>query len=269
MINESLERQLQNLLSMQYSTAALRAAGPRGRAVRAGLTCTGTSAPRTSSCVSSGRSTPTRTTSADIESFPPPRRRAPGGGEGLHHPDQQAQPADQGGRRAPRASSGKPRKGARRAAADGAAVPGRLLVGAGQAGQRAGLGGRWHQRRLVSAGPASCSAHSGCAASGRTAGCAASGRGWRPSTGPPRPSSPHPRRGGRRSRPPPASRHPARCRPARPRRDRHRRDSLEPGTDAARRPHLPAGPGGRLPGHGDRPRGTPRRGTCRPWPRRW
>ena len=35
-ISESLERQLQSLLSMQYSTVALRAAGRRGRAHRAG-----------------------------------------------------------------------------------------------------------------------------------------------------------------------------------------------------------------------------------------
>ena len=59
LISESLQRQLQNLLSMQYSTAALQAAGDRGRADRPGAPAPGDADQDERSCGSSARGSPT------------------------------------------------------------------------------------------------------------------------------------------------------------------------------------------------------------------
>ena len=74
-------------------------------------------------------------------------------------------------------------------------------MGAGQAGQRPGVGGRRHDAPPGTSATGSCSARSaGAALSLHRAAARGTGRGWPRSTAPPRPSSPRPRGGGRPSR---------------------------------------------------------------------
>ena len=117
LISESMQRQLQNLLSMQYSTAALRLLAIED--VLAGPAHLHRDLPIKMKQLRELRARFTDAQgAADIDSFPPARRRAPDAAERLHHPDQQDQSADEGRGRnhAPAAAAA---EGRRPAAADG------------------------------------------------------------------------------------------------------------------------------------------------------
>ena len=203
MINESAERQLQNLLSMQYSTAALRLlaiedvlSGP-DHLHRDIMT-------KMKQLRELRLRYPDAQDAADPESFPPPRRRAPEAVKDSTTPTNKLNLLTKAGRGTLRQL--RPVRGGRQeAAADGPPVPGRLLVRAGQPGQRAGVRRGRDQRCLVPAGPEAVPVARAGAARSCTPASAAGGRGWRPSTGPRRPTSTHPRGGARRSRRRPAT----------------------------------------------------------------
>ena len=148
-ISESLERQLQSLLSMQYSTVALRLLAVEDVLTGPGHMhreiATKLAAAARGACAvyrREGRCRPGK--------LPAAAAQGPGRAEALHHAHQQAQPDDQGRGRHHAAVQADARAG-QETPADGAALPGCGLVGAGQPGQRPGVGGRRYVRGVVSA----------------------------------------------------------------------------------------------------------------------
>ena len=145
---ESMERQLQSLLSMQYSTAALRLLAVQDVLTGPG-TCTATSWPRWAAPRGTGAVRRRRVRRRHRQL---PARTAPraGGREGLHHPDRQGQPDGQGPDRVRAAAAAAP-PGSHEAAADGPPPAGRFLVRAGQLDSAVvstadGTGAAWYRR---------------------------------------------------------------------------------------------------------------------------
>ena len=144
--------------------------------------------------MSCGWSTPTRKTPRDPGEFPATPAPGARGGEGLHHPDQQAEPADEGSRGTPGSSGPAPGRRKR----PQLALPYQdaswwVLVKLDSALVSSP---RTDQRRLVPAGPELFRSLAWRSPLLHCPAAPAGGRGWSRNTGPRRPSSPRPRRGG-------------------------------------------------------------------------